>query len=297
MILDKANVEQVCGEMKPTNDTGLRFRYEIRSLKASSVKFGNCEVCGQHVSETFSQWEFEWMGFDDDDCDWVSKNIRFGHETCLLSIRKTVPLVSDEDPHTMPADCPGDDHQLDRMGEDWDSLLVAGQNTNPTTDEPTARRGEDPIFTTPGSVWKGMPKALLVGGANTSDAQCAPGVGVSADSEPTRCVNANNADQWRAVLVSNAKTEFGDGTREGWPPSFTTTPEQGGRLRALLEQGRVVKMTDNCLYRFQGVPDWYPRPQNRRLSAQIAGNGCAVQLQRAIVLPMLLHILGERLSR
>jgi len=77
----------------------------------------------------------------------------------------------------------------------------------------------------------------LVGGANTSDEQAAPGVGDPHAGQPTRCVNANNSDQWRAFLLSDAKTEYSDGRRNANEPALSVTSQHGGRLRAFLVHG------------------------------------------------------------
>lgn len=121
-------------------------------------------------------------------------------------------------------------------------------------------------------------ETMLLGGGNTSAEQAAPGVGVSASVPPTRCV-AGNSDRWRAVLVegvhrtggdltavdredpsftvkassmrrpvnatravmvSNAKTEYSDGLRDGGDPALCTTSQHNGRLRAVLVDGQNV---------------------------------------------------------
>lgn len=74
--------------------------------------------------------------------------------------------------------------------------------------------------------------SLLVGGANTSDEQAGPGVGVSCTGEPTRCV-APNSDRWRALLVDGTD---GSAFPAAAPASCVTAclHRKTGRPRALL---------------------------------------------------------------
>lgn len=76
--------------------------------------------------------------------------------------------------------------------------------------------------------------SFLVGGSNTSDVQAAPGVGVSLANEPSRMVPASQRTDWRAFILSNAKTEYGDGIRNGQEPAGTVTGESNGRVRAFV---------------------------------------------------------------
>lgn len=67
---------------------------------------------------------------------------------------------------------------------------------------PGIRNGDEPMNTVPAdSATNACGRAFLVGGANTSEGQAAPGVGVSSADEPTRCVNASNSSHWRAFIV------------------------------------------------------------------------------------------------
>jgi RNA polymerase-binding transcription factor DksA len=65
-----------------------KYRYVLKSTNDSSMKYGVCEVCGQHVSEVFHQIEerhytidsLNYEGWTQHDC-----NSYFGHEECLKS--------------------------------------------------------------------------------------------------------------------------------------------------------------------------------------------------------------------
>lgn len=155
--------------------------------------------------------------------------------------------------------------------------------------------------------------SFLVGGSNTSDVQAEPGVGVSLANEPSRMVPASQRTDWRAFILSNAKTEYGDGIRDGQEPAGTVTGESNGRVRAWLvesknsnqqygdglradyepattvvtdhkdshqprarlSQGRVVKLTPRALARLQSVPDDYILPDKAALACKVIGNGVA----------------------
>lgn len=89
-------------------------------------------------------------------------------------------------------------------------------------------------------------RAMLVGGANTSDAQAAPGVGVSGIDEPTMTVNSSNSDsRWRALLVNGqgAGNEWSEIFQEADRPVNTITATEGdkGRKKALLIDGKTSK--------------------------------------------------------
>lgn len=149
--------------------------------------------------------------------------------------------------------------------------------------------------------------SFLIGGANTSDTQAAPGVGVSMKDEVGLCVNAHNPTSWRCVLVRSQ----GEGSEVCVPqtsPSPTLTTDTGNKTRAILvngiprnhagdidakvmeEQGssitatipnhpmkaiqenRIVRLTPRCIARLQSFPDSYELPQSSKLACKIVGN-------------------------
>jgi site-specific DNA-cytosine methylase len=169
-----------------------------------------------------------------------------------------------------------------------------------------------PCFTiTANQNQKDQLRAFIVGGANTSDEQAAPGVGVSQQDEPTRCVNANNSNNWKAFIVGDQRSHNGQQAmvRDAGNPVFVidTRPASKNKAfitdslnyssinpnrfidepaqtvvvhsskhpapRAWLDCGKVVKMTPRCLARFQSLPDWYELPVNDALACKIIGNG------------------------
>lgn len=126
--------------------------------------------------------------------------------------------------------------------------------------------------------------------------------------EPATTITASS-NKLRALLVSNAKTEYSDGTRSGDDPAFTVTGESNGRVKAFLmdlgntsrattalgenepamttswhgrrpshmpvastHNSRVVAMTPRALARFQSFPDTYQLPESKTLAAKGIGN-------------------------
>ena len=91
-----------------------------------------------------------------------------------------------------------------------------------------------PAFTVTANTNQGSQlRAFLVGGANTSRAQAAPGVGVSDFDEPSRVVNASNAIAWRAFIVDDQNNgnpdrngERGLTIRGSVSPMFTVSATQ-----------------------------------------------------------------------
>lgn len=157
-------------------------------------------------------------------------------------------------------------------------LMAGGNNWTPPVGDAacTVRAGEN---------GGAAPRAFLVGGANTSDGQAAPGVGVSFEDEPTRAV-AQNGNSWRAFIVdgneSNSKSGLQvidmDEPHHTITASYTKHPS-----RAWLEQGRVVQMTPRALARFQSMPDSYILPENKTLAGKIIGNGLPCKLYEGIL--------------
>ena len=70
-----------------------QYRYRIKSLGNSSAKFGNCEICNQHVSDTHYQVEERYYEFNSQDVSrqgWTSNKCHnmFGHKECLEKRRR-----------------------------------------------------------------------------------------------------------------------------------------------------------------------------------------------------------------
>ena len=69
----------------------MEYKYTLKSWEASSQKYGNCEVCGQHVTEIYHQTE-ERKYFDpmDNGFSYTRHNCTdlIGHKDCLVSQRR-----------------------------------------------------------------------------------------------------------------------------------------------------------------------------------------------------------------
>ena len=67
------------------------YHYKIKSTGANSNKFDVCEICKSHTSETFFQHEQkEYFSPITNKTELTNAgcNILFGHQDCLISIRK-----------------------------------------------------------------------------------------------------------------------------------------------------------------------------------------------------------------
>jgi DNA (cytosine-5)-methyltransferase 1 len=68
-------------------------------------------------------------------------------------------------------------------------------------------------------------------------------------------------------------------------PAFAVKAQTGARhaTRAVLTQGRIVKMTPRALARFQSFPDWYELPERNALACKIIGNAVPPLLMRRVM--------------
>jgi DNA (cytosine-5)-methyltransferase 1 len=169
--------------------------------------------------------------------------------------------------------------------------------------------GEPAMTVRAGENGGGVPKAFLLSSMNTTrDAT------VCYSETPVMTIvgafGLRPSNMISAFIVSNAKTDFGDGIREGEEPMMSVTGQHNGRSRAFivdgqacdngqtltirdeaepfftatatatrrparawLDQGRVVKMTPRALARFQSLPDSYQLSGNTALDCTGIGNG------------------------
>ena len=70
------------------------FRYRARSTGSSSARYGACEVCHEHCSEVFIQTTLEAFALEpgepgeENGIGWAHRGCKFGHEACLVGLRK-----------------------------------------------------------------------------------------------------------------------------------------------------------------------------------------------------------------
>lgn len=208
--------------------------------------------------------------------------------------------------------------QLERLPAELRTMLVPAVNGDGTAHP---RNGSEPTHTIQATAFKQTPRAFIVGGANTSAEQAAPGVGVSEHGEPTRAV-ANNADRWRAFIVDGKLNDNSTSltTRDGDARSVTVTTSHNNRdVKAYVVDygntsrdatvlpddepmvtvqawhgrrpshaphainGRVVQMTPRALARFQSIPDWYALPESKTLACRGIGNAVPPLLYQRVI--------------
>ena len=66
------------------------YRYRVKSLEASSIKYGPCEVCGKHATEMFLQIEQRQYRKPNGEISYTGYGCRdmFGHYDCLVKARR-----------------------------------------------------------------------------------------------------------------------------------------------------------------------------------------------------------------
>lgn len=207
--------------------------------------------------------------------------------------------------------------QLERLPESLaGSFLLSSQSV--AGGEAAARDASEPATAIEAQGSRGRLRAFLHMTGNTQ-IEHPTGTGILLPRDPANTVSAHSGGNGaRAFLVSNAKTEWGDGLREGDEPAHAVTGEKIGRsrallingdntrrdlsrrvetdpafvvpaggtknpIRALLAAGRVVAMTPRCLARFQSVPDDYVLPERNGLACRIVGNGLSGLVMRAVI--------------
>jgi len=152
-------------------------------------------------------------------------------------------------------------------------------------DRITIAREIDPIWTVRASKRATeMATAFIVdqnyGNSNASEDMI---LSIRQSDEPMVTVTAGSPKrEYRAWLIGseNAGQEWG-GTRFDNQPAMTLTQEQ--KPRAWLSEGRVVSMNVRALARFQGIPDSYDLPGNKRLACAIIGNAVPPLLYQKII--------------
>lgn len=200
--------------------------------------------------------------------------------------------------------------QLKRLPAEWATMLVSNGGKHEET-MTTCRAGAPACAVTGES---SRLRAIICGGANTSDEQAAPGVGVMDAGDPAMVV-APNSNRRRVMVGCSDNTARPLTCRDGGKPAATVlvhSPRhpapsvlliadqhrqpsadegepaftiraggtEGGRPHAIIG-ATVLKLTPRALARLQGVPDTYWLPENAKLACRVIGNGVPPALARA----------------
>lgn len=178
--------------------------------------------------------------------------------------------------------------QLARLPAEMSTMLVSKQEQCQLLRDINPRTVGEPSATITALDYhrpSSIPKAFIIGGANTSEAQAASGVGVSEQDEPTRCVSASNSSNWRAFIVEGSAAgidnKFTMPVRSKNEPVFTLRGRQNNPRACL--GGRVVSMTPRALARFMSIPDWYELSGKAQLDCRLIGNAVAPLAYREIL--------------
>jgi len=175
--------------------------------------------------------------------------------------------------------------QLARLPQELrETVLVGGGNTQLAQVDSKSRAWHEPMFTVTGNTKMGDNRAVLVSNAKTEY-----GDGMAQGTEPAWSVTSQTVGRSRAVLVDriNASGDRLSTLRQADEPSFALTvysPKHQAPQALLFP--RVVSMTPRCLARFQSVPDDYRLPTKRTLAAKVIGN---------MVPPLLMQRIAENM--
>lgn len=165
------------------------------------------------------------------------------------------------------------------------AFLVDGQNAGRSSGKVGLYQDDRPSHTIT-SQMKGLPRALLVDGVNSGPlARPNP----REAHQPAMAITTTQAP--RAVLVGdqygspNTEAERSLCLRSADQPSMTVmASDKSAKVRAWLEQGRVVSMTPRALARFQTIPDWYDFTGTTvSLACRIIGNAVPPVMARLLI--------------
>jgi len=129
------------------------------------------------------------------------------------------------------------------------AFICSSQNTSNSR---IARDADEPYFTVVANCLEknSPPKAFIVGGQYQSS-----------NKSPNRIPQNRSCDR----------------------PIWTITASDNMDTRAWLSCGKVVAMTTRCLARFQGFPDWFTLPGDRKLACRGIGNAVPPGLYRVVL--------------
>lgn len=124
--------------------------------------------------------------------------------------------------------------------------------------------------------WAKLPAELtsmLVAGGGQSEYRAA--------HEPAMTV-VNGSYRNRAFVVDGKANSYGDSVtvRHGHTPYFTVPASAGQQAARASVLGRIVRITDECLARFQTFPNDYQLPTSKALATRIIGNAVPCELAR-----------------
>lgn len=139
----------------------------------------------------------------------------------------------------------------------------------------TIKASQDPIFTIAGG--NHCHKAFLV---HPTDQRAMP---VVTDSDPSFTIMASPSNKGAALLIDGKTNhEKAPTVKDEAKPSFVISAS------AYLENGRVVRINEKCLARFQTLPDWYVLPDKKTIACRLIGNGVPCLMAQRIVESLIL---------
>lgn len=70
---------------------------------------------------------------------------------------------------------------------------------------------------------------------------------------------------------------------DGSRPAFTIKASVAKHVIRAVVSGKVIRLSPQCLARFQSVPDWYALPDSVKLACRIVGNGVPCKMMAGIL--------------
>lgn len=170
---------------------------------------------------------------------------------------------------------------LSSQAQRWRAFIVRASDQRENCD--IGRGSQEPVFTlTEGNTAHGRVKAFVVSNTKTEW-----GDGIRSDTEPVHCITGESNGRTRAFLMDSKNTgqEWGKKYREDREPAISIVADDrpSHRPRAWLEQGRVVAMNPRALARFQSFPDSYELPAKVGLACRVVGNAVPALLARKLL--------------
>ena len=154
-------------------------------------------------------------------------------------------------------------------------------NLDNASREFTVRQEDEPYPTLTASAMRrdvSTPKAYITAGGDAWSP-------VLDDTAPLFTLSSSKAEHaTRAFIMPNANTSSAVKRFEDEPSNVVGNTQRVGNIpRAMLPQGRVVRMTPRALARFQSFPDTYILPEKASLACTIIGNAVPPLLMQCVI--------------
>jgi DNA (cytosine-5)-methyltransferase 1 len=214
------------------------------------------DIIDTFPADAFAEWQLKRLGNLGDATAMIS-GLRQMKRDCTLRLAEEPATVVDTTyrPSHMPK-----------------AFLLDGSNAGRAI---SVRHADSPMLTLDAS-GKGLYRAFLVDCTHRTGGDLT----VREDAQPAHTIASSHmrrlANEPRAFIVDGQANDHGSSVtvRHSHAPVFAVSATANHRpARAWLSQGRVVRITERGLARFQTLPDSYILPEKKSLACEIIGNG------------------------